>query len=558
MLTHIAIRNFAIVEQLDLDLATGFTVITGETGAGKSIIVDAIGFALGDRADAQAIGPHADRAEVTVSFDVSEAPNAQTWLTEHELANDQGECILRRVVGNEGRSRAFINGQSAPVQQLKELGETLLDIHGQHEHQSLLKREQHSIVLDDYAGKSDLAAQVKQLYQEWRRHRDEFERLQSSTRETTTRREFLQFQLDELASLGLRDNELSELDAEHRRLSHVDKLVRGSELALTALDESDSAITTQVGKLVTELQQLASFDARLHPVGELLNNAQIAMQEATHELRNYLTSLEIEPKQLEKIETRLGAIHQLARKHRITPEELPALWQQLQTEWQSLEGGDERLVQLPKLIADLLVRWSQAAQKLSSERYSHGQKLSREIETTIKTLGMPQARFQVALQPNGNTEPSAWGKEKVEFLVSANLGYSPAPLTKIASGGELSRISLAIQVATSQSSRIPTMIFDEVDVGVGGSVAEAVGKEIRFLGDRRQVFCITHQPQVAALGHQHLKVSKTAVDNTTRTEMTLLSDKERSEEIARMLGGAEITKQTRAHAKEMLRRGQLA
>lgn len=555
MLTHIVVNNFAIVDRLALDLQRGFTVLTGETGAGKSILVDAIGFALGERADAQIVGPHGERADVSLEFDISQHPAAQSWLADHELESS-GECIVRRSFTREGRSRAFINGQPVPLQSTRALGELLVDIHGQHAHQSLLKREVHSNLLDGYAG---LDAQVQEMHQRfgiWQRLNDEFERLHHDAQETESRREFLTYQIQELEQLALSGDEIAHLDEQHRRLAHAEKLLRGTQQALAALDDEENAARTLLARQWSELSALCRFDPALAAATELLNSAVIALGEAIDALRHYEGALDIDPAQLAEVEQRLAAIHQMARKHRVTPAELPALLEKLHTELAELAGADARLESLPRLIEDAASAYFAQAQAISTERRRMGKRLAAEIENTIRQLGMPHAVFEVALTPVEPPKPTAYGLERVEFLVSANPGYAPSPLQKVASGGELSRVSLAIQVATANAGTIPTLVFDEVDAGIGGGVAETVGEQLHALGQSRQVLCVTHLAQVAAQGHQHMRVSKQVEDGLTRTGIEPLEGTARGEEIARMLGGRAITKQTRAHAKEMLARGQ--
>ena len=555
MLTHLCITNFAIIDSLDLDVIKGFTVVTGETGAGKSIIVDAINFALGTRVDAQSLGPYGARAEVALSFDLKTLPAARAWLASQDLDVSAEECVLRRVLSQDGRSRGYINGQTVPLQHLKTVGEFLVDIHGQHEHQSLLRRDVHAALLDHYAGANVVTQEVRAAHQQWKRLRDELNALEQSVREASTRRDFLQFQLQEIETLNLAPDELTTLDDEHRRLANSDKLARGAETALLRLDDDENAVLSALSLQLREIESLAQFDVQLAPLAELLRNAEISLQEAVNSLRRYQADLDAEPDRLTQIEQRLSVIYEVARKHRIAPDQLPDLQRKLSDELSGLTHADERLQTLPRLVEDAARAYTAAARELSAQRQRAAPLLQQQIEMLIRTLGMPSARVHMALSANSETEPAAHGNERVELLVSANAGFAPAALSKVASGGELSRISLAIQVATAHSTGIPTLIFDEVDTGVGGSVAEAIGKQLRSLGQHRQVFAVTHLPQVAALGHYHLRASKTTHADITRTTLEILTDTTRREEIARMLGGAEITKQTRAHAKEMLMRG---
>lgn len=555
MLTHIVVTNFAIVDHLALDLQRGFTVLTGETGAGKSILVDAIGFALGDRADARVVGPHGERADVSLEFDITQHAAAQAWLADHELTSN-GECIVRRSFTREGRSRAFINGQPVPLQSTRALGELLVDIHGQHAHQSLLKREVHGSLLDGYAGLDAQTQEMRQRFGIWQRLTDEYERLRHDAQETESRREFLDYQIKELEQLALSVEEITQLDEQHKRLAHGEKLLHGTQQALSVLDDEENSARTLLARQANELATLCRFDTALAPATELLNSAVIALGEAIDALRHYEGSLDMDPGQLAEVEQRLAAIHQTARKHRVAPEELPGLLEKLQTERAELAGADARLEDLPRLIDDAAATYFALAQAVSAERQRAAKRLGAQIQQTVRQLGMPHAVFQVALTPVAPPRPTAYGLERVEFLISANPGYAPSPLQQVASGGELSRVSLAIQVATAQAGKIPTLVFDEVDAGIGGGVAETVGEQLHALGRARQVLCVTHLAQVAAQGHCHMRVSKRVEDNLTRTGIELLQSDARSEEIARMLGGRAITKQTRAHAKEMLARGQ--
>jgi DNA repair protein RecN (Recombination protein N) len=556
MLTHIVVTNFAIVEKLAVDLHPGFSVLTGETGAGKSILVDAIGFALGDRADTQVIGPHGERAEVSLEFDLRRHSTAQAWLQERALDND-GECLLRRVLTKDGRSRAFINGQPVPLQNARGLGELIVDIHGQHAHQSLLKREVHVELLDGYAGLREPAAELRRRYETYQRLQEEFAELSQAAQQADARRDYLNFQIEELTVLALRPGEIEHLDEQHRKLAHAEKLLRGTHQALQALDEDEQqAVRSILSRKLDELSALSSYDSGLGPVCTLLNEALIALQEATDTLRHYSQGLELDPQQFEELEQRLASVHQLARKHRIAPPELPALLQRLQDEARQLAGADARLGALPKLIQESEAHYYQAAQTLSQQRHGAAKQLAAQIQETVRGLGMPQAVFQIAMDSVEPRRPTPFGLERIEFLVSANAGYAPGPLQKVASGGELSRLSLAIEVATANAGTVPTLVFDEVDTGISGGTAETVGQQLRTLGQARQVLCVTHLPQVAALGHQHYRVSKRMDDATTRITIEALAVDGRTEELARMLGGREITQQTRAHAKEMLARGQ--
>lgn len=557
MLTQLRIRDFAIVEALELELATGMTAVTGETGAGKSILVDAIGLLLGDRADSGVIRHGADRADLSAAFDLERLPAARTWLAERDLDRDR-ECHLRRVVaaGN-GRSRNYINGVPQPAQALRELGELLVDIHGQHEHQSLLRREAQRQLLDDYAGHQALAATVAEQCRTWMRLRQELRQLQQAGSDRDARLDILRHHLRELAALNLAEGEVAELESEQRRLAHASQLLETGQQLLNSLTESDeTAIADRLNLSLRELDGLIRLDARLTPVSELLNAALIQLQEASSELRGYVEALDLDPAHLTRVEQRLTAAHHLARKHRLAAEELPGLRARFEAELDTLEHSETRLETLQQAVQDALTGYRASAGQLSEQRIAAAQDLGERISKALAGLGMPGGRFAIALERLDKPTPA--GLETVEFQVSANPGQPLRPLSKVVSGGELSRISLAIQVITAHAARIPTLIFDEVDTGIGGGVAEVVGKQLRELGGNRQVLCVTHLPQVAAQAHQQFKVEKQTDGERTHTQVLTLDASERVTEIARMLGGLELTAHTLAHAREMVAKAGLA
>jgi DNA repair protein RecN (Recombination protein N) len=552
MLKHLAIRNFALVEHLELEFAPGMTVLTGETGAGKSILLDALGLVLGDRADSGTVRAGCDRAEISATFEVSGLTAATRWLEEREL-NLDGECILRRTVSADGGSRGYINGQPAPVQSLRELGEQLVDIHGQHAHQSLLKRDLQRQLLDAYAGHQPLVDQVSAAYRRWHELQQELERLSRAAGERDSRLELLRYQVGELEALGLSADELHTLEEEHSRLANASRLQEGAQRALDLLYEGDElAIVSLLGRTLNELRDLQTIDAALAGACELLEGASIQAREAGSELRHYLDRADLDPERINWVEQRLAAVQELARKHRCPGEELPALLEQLQQELAELEQAGQRLDGLEAEIRRCREDYLKLAGKLSAGRRTAAGTLGEQVSANMAQLGMKGGRFEVALETLDNDEPAPHGMERVELLVTANPGQPLKPLNKVASGGELSRISLAIQVISAGRGSIPTLIFDEVDVGVGGGVAEMVGRQLHTLGGERQVLCVTHQPQVAAQGHQHLQVSKQSQGESTRSAVKVLTAEERVEEIARMLGGMTITEQTLSHAREML------
>ena len=555
MLTHIHIRDFAIVDELELEFGPGMTALTGETGAGKSILVDALGLVLGDRAGSEAIRHGADKAEISATFRSSELPVLQRWLAEHDLEADD-DCVLRRIIGREGRSRAYINGRPAPVQLLKELGDFLADIHGQHEHQSLLRRDVQRDLLDAYAGHGADVAALATVYRDYKARSDALEHLRSAAQDRSARSELLRFHIEELEALELGSDELKALEEEHSRLANAGRLQENCQRAIAALYEDDVSANSLLGHAHAELSELLRFDANLKPICELLDSALIQAREASDELRSYTDRMELDPARLAWIDQRLAAIQQLARKHRIKPDELPALLERSRHEYEQLEHADEHFEALERDIARLAKEYSVLADRLSGQRRQAAAALGTKIAAAMHELGMPGGRFEIAVDALPATEFTSHGLDRIEFRVSANPGQPPLPLTKVASGGELSRISLAIQVITTDANSLPTLVFDEVDTGIGGGVAEVVGRQLRTLGESRQVLCVTHLPQVAAQAHQHCQVQKLTGEASTRTRIRLLSEAERVDEIARMLGGIEVTTQTRAHAQEMIERAQ--
>ena len=556
MLTHIHIWNFAIVEQLDIEFDAGLTVLTGETGAGKSILLDALNLALGDRADTSVIRHGNDKAEISVTFSLHDCPGAIAWLAEHEMQSED-ECIIRRTISRNGPSKAFINGIPATVQQLRELGEMLVDLHGQHEHQSLLQRDIQRRLLDDYADHKNLLQQVASSYDKWLTLQEQWQRLSSANQDRDSRLELLRYQVQELESLNLQAGETGELEAEHKRLANASHLLQTVQQVLGLLEENDdSAVHQALNQSHGDISDLARVDAQLQPIAELLNNAIIQVQETISELRHYADNLELDPDRLQEVEQRINAMHTLSRKHRVDAEELVNLLPALQQERDDLEQADIKLDGLQKQIQQAKEAFTKSAAKLSQSRKKTAKQLSEKISDAMQSLSLQGGKFEAQLEPLPEARWNAQGCEQIEFLVSANPGQPVKPLTKVASGGELSRISLAIQVITAQAARIPTLIFDEVDVGIGGRVAEIVGLQLRALGQHRQVVCVTHLPQVAALGHHHLQVSKQTGKDTTVTEIKQLDNQQRIDEVARMLGGIEITDQTLSHAKEMIERAQ--
>lgn len=555
MLINLSIRQLAIVDHLELEFNKGMTVITGETGAGKSILLQALGLALGDRCDSDSIRHGADRAEITASFDLSQLPQAKAWLAKRELGgsdsnnNSNHECILRRSLLKNGRSKAWINGQPCPVQHLKELGQILLDIHGQHAHQSLLRKEIHLQILDHYAGLQEQTAQLTATYRSWHTTHKRIETLRQQDDVQRARVQLLRYQVEELNQLALQTEELSALETEQQQLANAEQLIQTSQAALDLCDHENGAALQQVNQALQLISELKA--PSLQPVLQMLSEAQIQLQETSRELEHYASTLEIDPERLAWVEERLSAIYQTARKHHLQAEELPAHHAQLTQELNALDSGETSLDLLSNELALLTEKYRNQAILLRQERETAAAKLQQAVDEQLAYLGMEKSQFKVNFKPLEGLH--ATGSDDIEFLIAPNPGQPAKPLIRIASGGELSRISLAIQVITAQTSSIPTLVFDEVDVGISGATAEIVGRLLKQLANRGQILCVTHLPQVAAQGDQHLHIHKQVDENTTLTQMALLDEKGRIGELARMLGGIKLSARTLAHAKEMLK-----
>lgn len=553
MLTHLSIQNFTLVDHLDLDLKPGMTVITGETGSGKSIMLEALGQTLGDRADGQRVRQGAQRADISASFDTSKIRVANKWLKEHDLQQDEtpSECLLRRVISSDGKSKAYINGQPVTLQQLRTLGEMLIDIHSQHEHQSLLLKDTHRRLLDEFANQAELARQVRQAFREWQSRLEHYLHLRDNAAEVSARFQLLNYQVQELDQLGLKSGEMEALEVEQRTLANAEDILRGSQQLAAICSDDEQGLSINLHRALHILRAMPEKTAALQEADQLLTSAQIQVQEAQHEIEHHIDGFALDPERLAFVEERLSAIYDIARKHRITPEQLPELIAQLSSELAELQGGDARLDVLEQQVNEAERQYRQLAETLSAQRQKAGVKLAKQVNAQLQKLGMENAHLLVSLIPF-NDKPSLHGLEDVEFLISTNPGQPPRPLNKVASGGELSRISLAIQVITAQTSATPTLVFDEVDVGIGGATADVVGNLLRQLGEKGQVICVTHLAQVASKGHQHLQVSKTARKNSAESTLVELSGDAKVEEIARMLGGAKVTEQSLAHAREIL------
>lgn len=550
MLDSIQITNFAIIDSLQLELDAGLSALTGETGAGKSILLDALKLVAGDRAESDTIRSGAERAEISVCFLLNDADQAQSWLTDNEMSA-AGECVIRRVLYANGRSKAFINGYNATLMQLRALCDLLIDIHGQHEHQSLQLPQIQRQLLDAYIGERSLVDQVRQKFTDFRALQQRFEQAQSGSLEREQRIDLLGLYCEELNQLSLQEDEFDALQEEYRRLSNAGKLIDKSGEVLGYLYENEEQnVQSTLSHCEQELSQLLLSDKALAGSHELVNAALIQIQEATAELRNYRDEIELDGARLESINERIASSQNLARKHRVEVNALPGLAVALNRELETLQGDDFDIEAMQRDLDKLLEDYMFSAGELSLKRQQTATILSEQITRVMQQLGMDSGQFIIEVE--SNQSPAPHGIDSIRYLVSANPGQPPKPLAKVASGGELSRISLAIQVIMSESSRIPTLIFDEVDSGVGGGVAEIVGKKLRLLGRDRQVLCVTHLPQVASQAHHHFRVEKSSENDATSTGVFALSDDERLEEVARMLGGVTITEQTRAHASEMI------
>ena len=549
MLRSLSIRDFVIVDKLDLEFQPGFTVLTGETGAGKSILIDALATVLGSRAESGQVREGKDKAEVSAEFSTEEALSVSDYLAENDLSSDDGVCLLRRVIESSGRSRAYVNGRPATVQQLKEIGELLVDIHGQHEHQSLLRAAAQRDLLDGYAGAADLAHEVTEAFRAWQDIRQQRLALETDAQALEAEREQLQWQVKELDALGFRAEEWEELLAEHKRLAHAASLIEAVQFSLDVLSEGEMSTLAAVASVNSRLDGMTDFDPQLKEILAALEPAQIQLQEAVYSLRHYQSRLDLDPQRLREVETRLDAVHTASRKFRVNPPEMPERLAKMKARLAELETGfdPEALRQRESRAA---AHWQERARKLSAARSKAAADFAKRVTASMQSLAMGGGAFAIALHPL--SEGNAHGLEQIEFLVAGHAGAAPLALAKVASGGELSRISLAIQTVTSQVAAVPTLIFDEVDAGIGGRVAEIVGRMLKELGRCHQVMCVTHLPQVAAAGNQQWQVSKSAANGKVASQVAVLDRASRVEEIARMLGGLQITETTRKHAAEML------
>lgn len=549
MLRSLTIQDLAIVRHLDLEFRDGLTVITGETGAGKSIVVDALGLLLGDRADSSLVRTGAERAVLSASFEVGDRPPLRAVLAAHELGAAQ-ECLLRRVIGQDGRSRAFCNETPITLQVLREIGAQLVDIHGQHEHHSLLQRAVQRSLIDEFGKLSGDAARVAAAYTEWHAADRELRALRAAG-DPGSRADYLRFQLEELDAARIDPAELARLETEHRRAAHLQRLVAGCDETLARLFQGDRAAARGVSLAAHHIRELAAIDPGLQGTLDLLEQASIDLSEAERELSRYRENLSGgSPREFEQLEQRLRTVHDLCRKHRCELPELPGIAATLSAELAALEGRDARCALLEQKAQAARQCYGEAAAELSNARRKSADRMAREITAIMRQLGMPHAAFAIDIQPL--VEPSACGADDVEFMMTTNPDVPPRPLRKVASGGELSRTSLAIQVATASGAQVPTLIYDEIDTGIGGRVATTVARHLQTIASGRQVLCVTHLAQVASAGAHHLSIAKQSEQGVTVTRAEYLDSRGRIEEIARMLGGAETTARARAHARELL------
>ncbi|NVJ60594.1 MAG: DNA repair protein RecN [Gammaproteobacteria bacterium] len=550
MLTTIAIKDFALIDRLNLDLSQGMTTITGETGAGKSIVIDALGLALGERADASMIRYGSAKADITASFSLNECSSAISWLKEHDL-DDEFECIVRRVIAKEGRSKCYINGRPANLNMLKDLGDFLVDIHGQHAHQSLLRPNYQLSLIDELLNDKEVLEQTAVLAKQYQKELKRYNELKQTSDQRSERIELLQYQLDELEALHLSKDSISQLESEHARGNNLQELISACEQANDQLFDQEPGVYGALAHFSEQFNRLSAKDAQLTSVSELFANATALLEELKSELRHYQDSLDVDPDNLEELNQQLSTLFDLSRKHQCDLEELPNTEVSIRDELEKLSAASSDLTELQSSLEKIKAQYNDTANKLSLARQKAARQLSKKVTECMQSLGMEGGKFDVIFNPL-NERISTTGIDAVDFQVTANPGQPMQTLGKVASGGELSRISLAIQVITAEKKVTPTLIFDEVDVGIGGQTADRVGRMLSSLAEHAQIICVTHQPQVAAKGQQQLRAVKQKHKNSTETAMQHLSGEQRIEEIARMVGGQSITELTLSHAKELL------
>lgn len=553
MLRQLVISDLAVIDSLNIDFKPGMTVLTGETGAGKSILLDALGLVLGDRADTSVIRGGMDKTDITAIFSIYNNPYINDRLEEMEIASDD-ELFIRRTINRDGRSRAYLNNTPVPVQTLREIGEYLVDIHGQHAHQSLSRPKTQREILDQAGSYDSLLKDVADNFQQWKLINEQLENFETSGDDFEARLSFLKYQIDELDQLDIGESEYESLLEEYKRQSHSQDLLATCQQVLTELSESDASMFSQLTQHQRALTDLCKIDNSLESINSLLDSATIQIDEACSELKNYIDSFDSDTSQLNILESRLDKIHELARKHKVKPESLPEQLVLLSSQLNQLEGGQEQHELLQKKKSDLLLKYKKLAEKLSEKRNSTANKIALAVTNKMQDLGMG-GKFDISIETIDGSEtliPSQFGMDKISFNVSTNQGQPLRPIAKVASGGELSRLSLAIQIIASKDNGVPTMVFDEVDAGISGGIAEIVGKLLNSLAEHRQIFCVTHLAQVASYGNQHLRVIKESNKGQTYTQVVELAEQERIDEVARMLAGMEVTHESRANAAQML------
>jgi DNA repair protein RecN (Recombination protein N) len=551
LLLSITINNYTLVDTLEIEFSNGTTAITGETGAGKSLILDALSMALGDRADSSTIRQGKDRAQITASFDISTIPEAKHWLDNNDFTADD-ECILRRIYTTEGRSRGYINGQPCTMQQLQQLGDLLVDLHSQHEHQSLLRRNTHRKLLDEFSASTELAAKVAEYFHDWQGAVKTLQDLAERSDELNARRELLEFQVEELQEFNLQPSYIQQLELEQQSLANAEQIIQDSQKLLAISDQGEAFnLRDGFNQSLSILSQLKHKPEALEEAEQLLQSGLIQVDEAVRCIEQHIDRFEANPQRLQHIEDELGLIFQLARKHRVDSHQLDEKLEELVLELEQLTAGDQNLEALKQQVDYFAAKYQKTATELSLIRQKGAVKMSQGINQQLQLLSMQGAELLIQLTPLDDNNYKSYGLEDIELMISTNPGQAHKPLAKVASGGELSRVSLAIQVVAAANSSIPTLVFDEVDVGIGGSTADIVGKLLKQLGDRGQVISVTHQPQVAAHAHQHYVVSKITADSGAESTIVSLNKTQRIEELARMLGGAKVTNQTLSHASEL-------
>ena len=555
MLRQLVINDLAVIDKLNIDFNSGMTVLTGETGAGKSILLDALGLILGNRADMNLIRGGTDKTDITAIFEISNNPTVSEKLIELELVSEsdtETELFVRRTITKDGRSRAYLNNTPVPVQTLKEIGESLIDIHGQHAHQSLSKAKTQRQLLDQFGQYQDLLNELHSTWQEWKQVNEQLNNFKTEGEDFEARLTLLRYQIEELEQLNIGESEYEELTEEHKRQAHSQRLFDSCQSIISDLSESDTAVGNRLAIHQKEISELCQFDNALENINNLLDSATIQIEEACHELKSYLDQFDMDGNQLTSIESRLDKLHELARKHKVKPEALPEHLTLLTTQLNQLEGGQEQHEQLQKKKTELTESYFKLADKLTKQRSDAAEKISKAVTEKMHELAIG-GQFKIDLEKMDDEIPHQYGMDKISFLVSTNPGQPLRSITKVASGGELSRLSLAIQIIGSKDSGIPTMIFDEVDAGISGGVAEIVGKLLHRLAEHRQILCVTHLAQVASCGHHHLRVNKTTKANETFTQVETLKQADRINEVARLLAGMEVTDESLANAAKMLK-----